>query len=343
MDADGWPPSGALMRLVTGYQVTQAIYVAAALGIADLLGDSPKSSAELAEATGTHASSLYRLLRALAAFGVFDEVEQDRFTLTPLSACLRADAPDGIRSLVLMYGSENFWRTWGELLHSVRTGQSAFGHLFVTSNVFDYYAQHPELEAVVNAGMAALAASFAAAVVEAYDFSGVGTLVDVGGGRGLLLATILRAHPRLRGVLFDLPYVVRVAAPLLEEAEVADRCEIVGGDVFESIPPGGDAYLLSRVIHDWDDQRAVALLAACRGAMPRGAKLLLVERVLPSRADGSAVNQARLLSDLNMLVRTGGRERTVDEYRALLDATGFQLTRLIPTPTEVSIVEGVRP
>jgi hypothetical protein len=241
-----------------------------------------------------------------------------------------------------MHSSRNFWQTWGELLHCVRSGQTAISHLFGMSDVFDFYALHPEVESVVSAGFSAAAESFAAGVVHAYDFAGFGTVVDVGGGRGQLLTAILQAYPRARGVLFDLPQVLQGATALLKDAGLGDRCRIVTGNMFESIPAGGDAYVVSRVIHDWEDQRAIAILAACRAAMSERTKLLLVERVLPIGADPSPANRDRFLSDINMLVRTGGRERTIEEYGGLMNAAGLRLTRLIPSASEMSIVEGVR-
>jgi hypothetical protein len=332
----------AVLELAKAYRVSQALYVATRLGVAGLLGDGPMSAEELARVAGAHGPSLRRLLRALAAFGVFDEVEPGRFALTAMGACLRADAADSMREAVLMWGSENMWRTWGGLLHCIETGESAMSHAFGTPNAFEYYAQHPEVGAVMQAGFTAQARGLAQAVAVAFDFQDGGTVVDVGGGRGLLLATILRAHPALRGVLFDQPDVVEGAVPLLEGAGVADRCGIVAGDMFAEVPAGGDTYVLSRVIHDWDDERAGAILRSCRRAMRPGASLLLVERVLPARVVPSATVQEQTLSDLNMLVRTGGHERTEGEFRALLGAAGFALERIIPTETTYSVVECVR-
>jgi hypothetical protein len=330
------------MSLVRGFQVTQCLYAAASLGVADLLAAGPKSSAELAAATESHAPSMCRLLRALTAFGVFDEVQPDRFALTPLGDCLREDSPDSVRPLVLMFGGDNFWRTWGDLPFSIRTGQTAFSHVFGTPHPFEYYAEHREVETVVNAGMATMAAMSSKGVIQAFDFSSVSTVVDVGAGRGMLLSSILRAYPRLQGILFDLPHVVQAALPLLEEAGVSDRCQVVSGDMFRAVPAGGDCYLLSRVIHDWNDGAAIAILSVSRTAMPAGARILLVERVLPDKAGQSAIDQARFLSDLNMLVRHGGRERTEDEHSKLLGAAGLKFTRVIPTSADVSLVEGVR-
>ncbi|HEX5502371.1 MAG TPA: methyltransferase, partial [Thermomicrobiales bacterium] len=241
-----------LQRLLSGYRVSQAIYVVAALGLADLLRDGPRGSDELAQATATHAGALYRVLRFLAGVGLFDEVAPRRFALTPLGAGLRSDLPASVRPLALMLLDPSQWRPWGELLHSVRTGETAFDYTHGMGR-FDYLAEHPDAAAAFNAAMTSNTAASGAAITDAYDFSGIARLVDVGGGHGLLLATALRAHPALRGVLFDRPEVVAGAAATLAAAGVAERCEIDGGDFFTAVPPGGDAYVLRQVIHDWDD------------------------------------------------------------------------------------------
>ena len=333
-------PDAALFRLATAYQASRALHVAARLGLADLLAERPRTAEELAEATGAHAPSLRRLLRAMAAFGVFDETAAEgRFALTPMGERLVAGAPASARGMVLMWDHEDFRRTWDALEHCVQTGETAALHLFGATGWAERYERDPELLAAYHAGMSAMAATAAEAVVEAYDFGGARHVVDVGGGQGRLLATVLRAHPGMRGTLLDRPDVVEGAGALLAEAGVADRCERVGGDMFAAVPEGGDAYILSRVIHDWGDGEAVAVLARCRGAMAEGGRLLLVERVPPERATPSAPAQGHLLSDLNMLVRTGGRERTEAEYRALLAAAGLRLTRVVPTRAPWSIVE----
>jgi SAM-dependent methyltransferase len=338
------PPTATLLRLATAYQASRALHVAARLGLADLLTGGPRTAEDLASATGTHAPSLRRLLRALAAFGVFREAapeEGGRFALTPLGGHLAADAPGSARAMVLMWGHEDYRRTWDALEHCVRTGETAALHLFGATDWMGRYERDPELLAAYSAGMTAMAATAAEAVAAAYDFGGARHVVDVGGGQGRLLATILRAHPGLRGTLLDRPEVVESAGALLAEAKVAERCERVGGDMFAAVPEGGDLYVLSRVIHDWGDAESVALLARCRRAMAEGGRLLLVERVPPERAPPSAAVQGHVLSDLNMLVRTGGRERTEAEYRTLLAAAGLRLTRIIPTRAPWSVVEGM--
>lgn len=330
-------------RLLTGYRVSQALYVATQLGIADRLSDEPKTAEELAHETGAHAPSLVRLLRALAAYGVFSEVAPGRFALAPLGACLRADAPNSLRDVALAFAGEDFWRTWGDLLHCVRTGESATTHLFGTDNPFDRYAQDPELAAMMSANFAAGSRARAAAVAAAYDFSGGGTIVDVGGGYGQLLAAVLRAHPEPRGVLFDLPHVVAEAGPLLAAAGVADRCNIVPGDMFAEVPEGGDTYLFMSIIHDWDDARAIAILRNCQRAMRPDATILLIEIVLPVPVEPSPAAQEQTMGDLNMLVRTTGRERTEEEYRALFRAAGLTVADIIPTVTTHSLVCGKHP
>lgn len=325
-----------LMQMVNGFWVSQMIGVAARLRIADLVADEPKSAAELAETTGTHALSLYRLLRSLASVGVFAEDEQGRFRLTPLAEGLRMDVPGSLRDWTIFFTSEYVWRPWGNLLYSVTTGETAFSQIYGTSN-WEYRTHHPAANAVFNAAMTAMAAVRTAAVLAAYDFSGIDTLVDVGGGQGATIAAILRTNPTMQGVLFDLPHVVSGAGPLLESAGVAERCKIVGGDFFEAVPSGGDAYLLTKVIHDWDDTQATAILSSCRRAIRADGKLLVVDAVVPA---GNNPHPGKL-SDMNMLViNAGGRERTEAEFEALLKAAGFRLTRIVSTRGESSVIEG---
>jgi hypothetical protein len=305
-------------------------------GVADLLRDSPCSSDDLAVACGAHAPTLYRLLRALASVGVFTELDGHRFALTPLAELLRSDAPGSMRALGRMYGSEQY-RAWGELLESVRTGQPAFDRTFGAS-YFDYLARSPEADAIFNAAMTGWTTQVAEAVIAAYDFSGVDTVVDVGGGHGLLLTTILRAHPAMRGVLFERPHVVKGAQQHLQAAGVTDRCATDGGDFFASVTEGGDVYILAQILHDWDDERCGVILANCHRAMHPAGKLLVVEQVLPPANEPSL---GKWLA-LHMLVMLTGRERTEAEYRDLLGAARFDLTRVIPTFSGASIVEGVR-
>jgi hypothetical protein len=327
------PLPATLLQMMTGYWVSQALHVAAKLGIADLLADGPVDCEDLAAATDTHAPSLQRVLRALASVGVFTEVSPGSFALTPLAELLRSETPGSMRALAIMYAEEQY-RAWGELLHSVRTGEMAFDHQFGMS-YFEYLAQHPEADRVFNEAMTGWTHQLVGAVVDAYDFSPFKTVVDVGGGYGALLAAILRSNPSTRGILFEQPHVVASAEEQLAAAEVADRCTLVGGDFFAAVPSGGDAYVLSQILHDWDDERCVAILGQCRQAMPDHGKLLVVELVLP---EGDEPFLGKWL-DLHMLVLLGGRERTAAEYDALFRAAGFRLTRVVPTPPGPSVVE----
>jgi SAM-dependent methyltransferase len=334
-------PSAAMRQIMTGFRVSRATYVAAKLGIADLLKDGPKSSDELAQRTNTHALSLYRVMRALVSVGVFGQDEQGRFTLTPVAATLRSDVPNSLRALVIMSLGEERYQAWGDLMHSVRTGEIAFNHAF-GMGLWEYYAQHPEQAKLFDESMANIIAATNAAVLIAYPFSTIDTLVDVGGGNGSFIVSALRANPRMRGVLFDLPHVAEQARKRIADAGLAERCEIIGGDILASVPEGGTVYILSQIIHDWDDDRAIAILKSCHRAIKDKAKLLLVERILPARMEQSvALQWAPFLIDVHMMATTGGRERTEAEYRALLDTAGFRMTKVVPTQSEMSILECV--
>ena len=326
-------------HLMTGYRASQALYVAAKLGIADLLAGGPRSAEDLARAAGAHAPSLHRLLRALVSVGMFAEGDDGRFALTEIGECLRADASDSQRGTAIFYGDHRHWETWGKLLHSVQTGETGRG-----THAVDFAGlakQDPEGAAIFNEAMTALTRAVDGAIVAAYDFSPIGTLVDVAGGHGALLTSILRAHPHLRGVLFDIPPVIEGARKRVEQSGVAGRLALVAGSFFESVPPGGDVYLLKWIIHDWDDERSVTILTNCRRAMGADGTLLLVERVVPERVQQTELHQGILFADLNMLVLAGGRERTEAEYRSLLGVAGFRLARIIPTASPMSIIEGV--
>jgi SAM-dependent methyltransferase len=321
--------------MMTGYWISQAIYVAATLGLADYFSEGSCSSTELAVATGAHAPSLHRLLRALASVGIFTEAGPGHFALSPLAALLRANTPDSMRALAITYNEEQY-RAWGDLLYSVQSGQPAFQHQF-GMGPFEYFALHPEADRVFNEAMIGWTNQLADAVASTYDFSPFRTVVDVGGGYGTLLAAIVRRHRQMLGILFDLPHVVADAEEPLANAGVADRCTRIGGDFFAEVPPGGDAYLLAQILHDWDDERSVDILKQCRRAMPPHAKLLVIELVLPP---GKEASFGKWL-DLHMLVVTGGRERTAAEYDALFRPAGLALASVIPTPPGPSIVEAV--
>ncbi len=325
-----------LRRLIIGYRISQALNVAAVLGIADLLADGPKSVEDLAQATDSHALSLYRVLRLLASEGVFAEEAERRFRSTPLAEPLCRAAPISLKSRAEFDGDAANWRAWGNLLHSVRSGETALDHTFDVS-LFEYLEQNVETSGRFNDMMVRQTQGWARDVIEAYDFDGVGTLVDVGGGHGAMLAAILTAHPHMNGILFDLPHVVEGAAPRLEAAGVAGRCEVLGGSFFDSLPEGGDAYLLKHVLHDWDDARCKQILANCRRTMAQDARLLVLEVLL---APGNEPDYGKAL-DVNMLVLTGGRERGEAEYRALFEASGFTLARVVRTRGELSLIGGL--
>jgi SAM-dependent methyltransferase len=326
--------------MATAYYVSQAVYVAAKLGIADQLSDGPRHHDDLAKATRTHGPSLNRVLRLLASAGVLSEEADGRFALTPIGQCLRSGVPGSMRAATLLFGGRT-QQTWSELLYSVQTGEPAFPRLWGADS-FSFMEQHPEEAAIFDDAMADWTAQAAAAISAAYDLSSFRTLVDVGGGNGALLAGILAANPTLRGVLFDRPHVAQRAHARIDEAGLADRCSVGGGDFFADVPHGGDAYLLKHVIHDWNDERAVEILRSCHRAMLPHARLLLFEGVYPSRIDQSDASRGAAANDVNMLVCTGGRERSEPEFRALYEAAGFTLTRIVPTRARASVIEGAR-
>ena len=328
------PPAAALRRLVNGYQVSQAIHVVAVLGVADRLAGGARSSDELAAATESHPDALYRLLRALAAVGVLREEPGRRFALTPLGECLRADAPQPVGPWASFAMAKPQWEAWGALLHSVRTGENAFRHIH-GEDVWAYRARHLDAGAVFDRAMTGMTRLGTEAVLAAYDFSRFATIVDVAGGHGALLAAILVRYPHVRGVLFDQPHVIAGAAEVLREAGMRERCEVVGGSFFESVPEGGDAYVLKQIVHDWEDAEAAAILRACRRAVGPGGRLLVIERDLGAANERPEAKQM----DLQMLVSAGGRERTRDQYAALFAAAGFRLVGVTPTAGDLCIVE----
>jgi ubiquinone/menaquinone biosynthesis C-methylase UbiE len=331
----------ALLQMITDSWVSQAVAAAARLGIADGLRDGPKSSEELAPAVGADARALYRLLRALTSVGVFVEDEDSRFGLTPLGAYLQSDVPGSLRAAAIYFGLEELSRAWSHLSYSVQTGQPAFDHVFGMGS-FEYLERHPETGRVFNEAMTDLTRQRAAAVVAAYDFAGLKKIVDVGGGQGEFLIAVLKAHPTLTGVLFDLPAAINSAQQAIAAADLTERCALVAGDFFAAVPSGGDAYMLSTVIHNWLDDKATAILQNCHRAMGKNGRLLLIERVLPSRTERSAMpHPYTSLADLMMMV-IGGQERTEAEFRALYAHAGFALTRVIPTQSPFSVIEGVR-
>lgn len=330
-------PQEAVLQMLSGLWVSQAIQVAAKLGLADLVGNEPKTVVELAQAGGTHAPSLYRLLRSLAGLGIFAEVEDGEFVATPLSDTLRKDLPGSLRGFaVAAYGQEHY-KAWGNLLHSVQTGGIAFDDFFGQS-VWEYYAWHPEDAAVFNDAMTGLTESVNAAVVAAYDFSDFRKVADIGGGHGALLAAILKTNPKMQGVVFDQPHVVDGATARLEAEGVLNRCDIEGGDFFKAVSAGADAYVMKFIIHDWDDEKSIKIMKNIRRAMAEDGKLILIEDLVPA---GNTPSPAKWM-DLNMMVMTGGCERTEAEFAELFAAAGFKLNRIVPTNSQFYVIEAVR-
>ena len=333
-------PQWTLHRLVTGHYLSRAIYVAAKLGIADLLNDGPRHITDLALATETHAPSLHRLMRYLAAEKIFTEEQRDNeegyFRLAPMGERLRSDVPGSLRAQTLLFAGPWQQRAWSRLLEIVQTGQGAS-----SPSLFHFLAKYPEEAAVFNAAMAAKTEAVVGAFLGAYDCSRFSTVVELGGGHGALLLAILKANPPSRGILFDLPKVAEGAREQVRAAGFAERCQVIGGDFFETIPEGGDAYILKSVIHDWDDAQSTTILKKVSRAMAPGGTLLLVEMLSPEQAGESPWRQIVAASDLNMLVNAGGSERTPADYQQLFDTAGFELTRIIPTGTPWSILEGL--
>lgn len=321
-------PTVALRRLTNGYQVTQAIHVAAALRIADLLRDGPLDSDALAQETATHAPSLHRVLRALASVGVLHEGDDGRFALTAIGECLRSDADEPVGAWAAFVGRPYHWQAWGALLHGVRTGETAFRSVHGT-DTWGYRAAHPEEGAIFNAAMTDVMRRANPHLLAAYDFGRFATVVDVGGGRGAFLGAVLDANPGMRGILFDQPHVV-------EGAVVGERCEVIGGSFFDAVPEGADAYLLKAVLHDWDDDDAVRILRRCREATAPGGAVLVVERDLGAPNESADAK----LSDLNMMVGVGGRERTGADFASLFAAGGFALESTTRSAIGLSVFEG---
>jgi hypothetical protein len=338
-DGSSQPDANAYATLRQWLQYTRVpmLGVAAQLGISDLLGNGPQPVSVLAQATATHAPSLHRLLRALAALGVFTEDVDGCYALAPMGACLRSDAPGSLRATAIWAAAPWNWASWGELLFSVETGKPAFDRLY-GMNYWEYLDANPEAGAIFNQHLAAARPERHDAVVAAYDFSAIRTLVDVGGGYGQLLAAVLHACPELRGVLFDMPSAVEQAGTTLASAGVAERCELVGGDMFTAELPRGDAYVFSNVLHDWGDDQSDTILRNCRKATSRDARVLLIEQVMTP----GSTPVSTLLNDINMLrLLPGGRQRTEAEFRHMLGRAGFRLTSVIPTASDASILECV--
>lgn len=323
-----------LNQLITGYWGTQAIYVAAKLRIADLLADGPRSVNDLAKQTNTDPQSLYRLLRALASMGIFTDDGTQTFSLTPMAELLRSDVPGSQHAMALMCGEEHY-QAWGELLYSVKTGKMAFDKMFGMP-IFEYLSKNIEQAKIFDAAMVGVHGRESAAMVEAYDFAGTGVIADIGGGNGSLLTTILSKFPTIRGILYDLPGVTERAKSNIEKAGLSSRCSVIGGNFFESVPEGADAYLMRHIIHDWDDEKALTILRNVHRVIRPDARLLVIEGVIPP---GNDPHFGKLL-DLTMLTLPGGKERTEEEYRLLFEKGGFRMKRIVPTNAQVDIIEG---
>ena len=330
------PPNAVLMQLASGAMLTQALRVVAEYGVADVLGDGAKECGEIAVSVGAHPRSLYRVMRSLAAVGVFRESSEKTFENTAMSLLLREDDSGSMRNTIIFMGAPWHFNIWSEMHHSVKTGKSAW-EKYHGEEVWKWLQSHPAEEENFNRTMTELSYAAAPPIVEAYDFSGVETVVDVAGGHGYLLSQILKANPNLRGILFDMPSVIRGAGKFFEEAGVSDRVEKVSGDFFQSVPEA-DAYMMKHIIHDWDDEKAVAIMRTIHAAMSDRGRLLLAEMVVP---EGNEPHYSKVL-DLEMLTSAGGIERTGEEYRELFAAAGFRLNRIVPTRSPFSVIEGVK-
>lgn len=332
------PPEAILMQIMMGVFVTQANFVTTKLGIADLLADGPRSVDHLAERSGTHAPSLYRVLRTLASVGVYSETENKHFVNTPISELTRSDIPNSMRDLILWMGEEEHWKVYAKLSDSVRTGETAWETIH-GEPVFPYlFNTNTELGDTFNRAMTSFSHVTIPAVLGAYDFSGAGTVADIAGGYGHLLAAVVKANPAVNGVLFELPHVLEGAPAMMESHGVSGRVSFVAGDFRSEIPVVADIYMLKHIIHDWYNDINQKILGNIRSSMPDHAKVLIIDAVVP---EGNVPHPSKFL-DLEMLISPGGIERTGGEFETLLTNSGFKLTQIIPTPSPVSIVEAVK-
>lgn len=325
-----------MIQLATGFVFTAALQPVARLNIPDLLADGPLPVAELAAKTGSHADALYRVLRLLASAGVFAELPGKAFGLTPMSQLMRTGVPGSLRDFAVWIGNPFHFKVWGEMGHSVRTGQPAVER--VTGKVcFDAIFGDPEVAYDFNMAMTTFSRMIAPAVIEAYDFSGIGTLMDVAGGHGAILCEILTAYPNMKGILFDLPNVIQEANCHICSLKMDHRCETITGDFFERIPPGADAYYMQHIIHDWDDERSLKILANCRKALEgsKEGRLIIVDAIVQENSDP---DMSKWL-DLEMLLLPGGRERTRREWDALMTQAGFTITKAVPIALGKSVIE----
>jgi hypothetical protein len=331
------PPQAVMMQMSTGYWLTQLIYAAAKLKVADVLRDGPKSYVDIARATGTDPKSIYRILRTLAGVGVFAETERGHFTLTPLAASLQSGVPGSMRAMAVMFGEEQY-QAWGDILHALKTGTSSFEHLYGVP-MFKYFVDNPEPGEIYEEAMTSVSAAEKAEILKSYDFSYIRKLVEVGGGHGSFLASILHANPSMQGILFDQPYVIEGAKDFIRAEGLTDRCELVAGNFYESVPSGGDAYSLKHVLHGCNDEQSITVLKNCHRAMVEHGKLLIVERIVGSGPDSFL---AKFLDVNMMMLVTGGCERTEAEYRKIIEAAGFEVTKVVPSKSGTSVIEALR-
>lgn len=331
MKPEQLPPQAQLMKFIVGKWISKPIYVAAELGLADLLAQGPRGIDDLAQASGAHTPTLYRMMRALASVGIFSETENRYFELTPMAECLKTGA---MRTMALMFNSDWNDQAWEYFLDSVKTGETAFEKAHGRP-VSEWLAMHPEVAAVFNQANAVKAAGSHRALVDVYDFSGLYTVTDVGGGLGALMAEIMTANPLITGTVVDTPSVISDTLKFIQASGVEDRCRAVAGDFFQNVPSGSDAYILSNILHDWPDRQCLTILANCREAMKKASRLLVVEMIV---SPGNEPSIAKLL-DLEMLVITGGRERTEAEFKNLFESAGLTIARIIPTPESVCVIE----
>jgi len=325
-----------VLQVVTGYMASAVLHPILKLGVPDLLAKGPRTVAELAQATGAHEDTLYRVMRTLSGVGLFEEAAPHRFALTAAGAFLRSDVPGSVRDLAVFICDPFHFRMYAEMMHSVMTGKSA-AEKFLGMPMFEYLPRDPELSESFNRAMTGFSAAVIPAVLKTFDFSGIDVLVDVAGGHGEVLGSILKQHPQMRGVLFDLDHVIAGAVPHLQQMGVKARCDAVAGNFFTSVPAGGDAYIMKHIIHDWDDDRASALLGNIRRALdgkPNG-RVLLIEAVIQP---GNEPDVMKMI-DMEMLAAPGGRERTVDEFKALFARSGFELTRIVPNESPLALIE----
>lgn len=331
----GPTPVETMLQMMSGFWVSRGIWVAAKLGIPDLLKSGAKTAAQLADATGMNADSIFRIMRMLAMVGIFGH-DGDRFSNTPVSETLLSDVPGSLRYGAIAEMGEVHYDSWGNIMHSMKTGEIAFDNKF-GQNVWQYFETDPEKAQNFNTYMANNSAMVSQAIIKAYDFSGAKRVFDIGGGLGSMLSEILKANPHLHGAVFDAPSVVEKAREFLNNAGVGDRAETIGGDFFESVPAGGDIYTMRWIIHDWNDELSIKIFRNIRQVIPENGKLLLFEAVVP---DDDQPHFSKFM-DLIMLTMTGGRERTAAEYAALLEKGGFRMTRVVPTESFMGIVEAV--